>query len=470
MTRPSAGEYSLPHAPKCRAQRSGQRQIEAAAGAQSRSVCRHFRLGREFTDRQTVGQIEPAVPAEDQLPAEPDLAGQSLDLRVVGFQIARHQAVIVESRGQQVTGAEIAAPDAQFPRHPGRRLQSVGPGEQHDLGHGRPIRIDRDHGDRPEPSRVARFRGRQGQSHRDVVVPGHRQHRPGIALSGLRRHRILRRGEQAVGQIFGAIGRRPSVQVVRCGLCHRNHRFMMPHRRTALGVRLCGRAVVRQDERVSTPGAGRGPADPAERGRRVDPATGQPMDQNDENATTMLARPSSPPGPPPRAPQSGPQSGPQWTSPPARPPVPPSVPHGQIGYGSANFGPDRDTRNEYGRNPYQSPPQFQTPVQPPVRQQPAPPAATPRYPAPPQSYPHPNQPPNQSSNSSSNSQPYPYPNPPAHPAGPPAPPTHRPPSRPTQLRARQPHGTNPTSSRDQGRRPRSRPRLGSRPIPAAPMG
>jgi hypothetical protein len=116
------------------------------------------------------GGRQPAVPGKHPDPAETELEGDLLDLRVAGVEIAGHQPVIVRRRRQQVARAQVARLQPLTPRHPGRREQCALAGQQHHLGHAR-WRVRRTHhGDRPVPADVAGQGGGEGMGGRVLVL------------------------------------------------------------------------------------------------------------------------------------------------------------------------------------------------------------------------------------------------------------------------------------------------------------
>ena len=187
-TRPSAGDISLPQAPKS-SPRS--RRAEDRRRTRRRSRAPPWRSpnpGRN-RPRATLGRLDAAQPAEHPDPAEPDLDGQLLDRRIVGGDVGGHQP-------------GSSAPGAGGHRVRGRRDGPVrsraarpapagnGTGQQHDLADRRRRRLHRatvTH----QAHRLARIRGgepyvtatrpRRGcrDGHRPVPVPASSARPPG---------------------------------------------------------------------------------------------------------------------------------------------------------------------------------------------------------------------------------------------------------------------------------------------------
>ncbi len=117
------GRHLVAAHPEHRAQRPGQRQEEAAVAADPLGGLRHLRDGAVVAVVPALRGLGAAPGAHHLAPAQPDLGGGLVDLRVTGGHVAGHQPRVVRRGRQQVAGAQVARPDALIPGHPLRRQQ-----------------------------------------------------------------------------------------------------------------------------------------------------------------------------------------------------------------------------------------------------------------------------------------------------------------------------------------------------------
>ncbi|MCW2492086.1 MAG: hypothetical protein QOH56_2744 [Pseudonocardiales bacterium] len=102
-------------------QRTGQRQEEAAGAAVRRGLLRHRRVRATQAGVPALGGVEPSESRQHPHPAEAQLQGDFLDLRIVGQHIGRHQSRVAQCGRQHIAGAEVTRLEPLAPRHPGRR-------------------------------------------------------------------------------------------------------------------------------------------------------------------------------------------------------------------------------------------------------------------------------------------------------------------------------------------------------------
>ena len=153
-------------------QRARQRDEEPAAAARRGCLLGHRGVRAEVGILPAFGGVQPALPGQHPFPAQAQLEGHLLDLRIARVGVARHQSRIVLRRWQQIAGAQVTRLQPLAPRHPGRSQQRTFAGQQHHLGHPRRRVRCPHHGDRPVPADIA------GQPRRERVGGRIRSLRP----------------------------------------------------------------------------------------------------------------------------------------------------------------------------------------------------------------------------------------------------------------------------------------------------
>ena len=102
-----------------------------------------------------LGGIAAPFEAHDLASSETELERDIVDLRIAGCDIPRHEPGVVRRWGEQIAGCEIAWPNSLIPRHPIRRYERIGTGQQRRFAHGYSVVCRmRGYDDRPLPTAV----------------------------------------------------------------------------------------------------------------------------------------------------------------------------------------------------------------------------------------------------------------------------------------------------------------------------